>query len=490
MLDKNSNSNSDKIPLYGVHSYKVKHKHLATSHQVIQTIKFYFDSDLGAKSFYQQYDEKFIPTTAHANQFIHTTFTVKKPSQERSELINTSGVWTVRCSYVVNQENLYGQELDYVQDNKKISKLDFLNLLNCYFEIPNTDTLEFIEAFSNNQNVSTELQFFKGNKIFKSTSPYLPILRPLAPLPDSKAYQVVGRWCDAIFDDGQEHPQLQWPYQRRYQTDYVKLLTPQTLKSLEESSHQDDFLRNLPVNPKIVEFGAGAGFALRDIKELRPDAYVIAVGITPLFEENINFCDQIYYSFIPDNLALLKDHIGTIDLVIDVYGAQTYARNVRDVTLYAACLLKEGGIFKSIVSGLDDPPHTYDSCPLGSGINRYDLIQFFKEHLGIDLVIKKTKVESRLKTGKIVEDFYLEFTKTQTANSFTYDDFQKLCQLADSSLGIPYEIDVSCNSDYGIFKSQAIRSMAFFKPRHDVEEPRTQQHFHLEESVVNLSNKQ
>lgn len=493
-MQKNSNINLDKIALFEVQSYKINHKIKNASNEITQTVKFDFSSEVGAKAFYQQYQEKFIPLQKDDDAFKQQpTFDIKKPiakkktkKEEQDSSYPENPTWIVKCSCSLNQENLYGHIFDdYGPMPSSTEKtktgidcatianldptLDFLNCLNSYFDIPNINNVELIPALNKTQDPDKkDVIHYKNKQVFESTRPYSPKLRPLSPSPDPEKYQIVGTQEGIIFDDGEEHMQLEWPFQRRYRTDYVKLLIPQTKETLQKKPRQDDFLAKLPQNPKIIELGAGAGFGARDIKELRPDATVIAVGVTPLFEENIPYCDQIYYASIPNNLALLKDHFGTADLVIDVFGAHTYAHSVRDAAIYAACLLKEGGKFKSVISGLDDSPHTPDSCPLGSGIDRHELIQFFKEHLGIDLVIKKTMVESKLKPGKIVEDFYLEFTKTSEAKPLIFSDFARLCKLAEDTLGIPHEIDVSSDSDYGKFKSQAIRSIGFFKPESNV----------------------
>jgi hypothetical protein len=489
---KSTKEKPDTIPLYDLGHYEIEETIYTASFakSIGYIITFYFHTYLGANMFYQQFRERYIPKNRQHTDFqFDSSFSIEFPFETTQ--YNDAGIKlvAVRCSCLLNEHNQFGpiiksvaiQDFTDVNSATKVDSIlcnetekllvmgrgnfNFVHYINSYFNFPKADEVRLVYNPERSQNLHFHNPVFVNSQSFEPTKTYFPMIKHISPTSDPSNYTAVAkRIANTFCAPGLPLEQMQWPYHRRYKPDYITLLAQQNKRTLEKGSNVDEFLLELPSKPKIIELGAGAGYAVSDIKRLCPDARIIAVGITPLDHENIAMCDEVYYTFIPDNLALLQQHFGTADAVIDVFGPSTYAYNTNTihVLIYAYCLLKRGGKFRSIVSGLDDSPHTFDSCPLGSGKNRNDLCMFFDIYLDSKLIIKKTKVRSRLKPGKLVQDFYFEFTRASNARDLVYDNFIDLCKHADKVLGIPYELDITSNSNYGQFKTQAIKSI-FFK---------------------------
>lgn len=240
------------------------------------------------------------------------------------------------------------------------------------------------------------------------------------------------------------------PYHRKY-GDYIKLLesnqTDEILKD-KRDIYVNPYLESLPKGAKILDVGPGSGKVVAYTKK-NFDFTVIAAGVTPLDEENLVLCDEVYYAPEPDNLRLLKDHMSSFDCITDVFAACTYADNPLWALIYNAFLLKKGGHFYSIVSGL---PYSNDLSPMGNGEDRARIVAFFKKYLGIDLIIEKTKVVSKVTQG-IVEDFVFRFIKEQ---DFPFENFIAnfiaMCEKADIFVGRPHNLIVTGDA-FGKFES-------------------------------------
>ncbi len=462
---------ADKIPLYELESYKLQYEDRDLPFKTTQSdLKFCFFSYEAARMAYYQFIERFIPKDKQDENFKYeSTFWIYEPKEYCYSSTDSRSVWIVECGSRLTYNHPYREQIKQLANttNRDSSKKQFIEYLNSYFEIPLAEDVRF--KYNPDKGFNPYIQrliYVDKRTLNKRTKPYTPRIRSLKPEPNTYGYNADGQieGNNTFCAPGLPYDQINWPFARHVFPDYVTLLTQQNEQSLNNRLRINDYLSALHSieKPKIIELGAGAGVGAGETKDLLPHAEVIAAGITPLYPENAAKCHQIYYAFIPNNLRLLQDHFGTAHVVIDVFGASTYAINPIHVLIYAVGLLAIGGKFMGVVSGLDDAPYTFDSSPLGAGINRDDLIKFFKEYLGIELEIKKTKVASRLKPGKIVEDFYVEFTKTQSAKSFVYDDFIQVCLIADKVLGIPHEIDVSSESDYGKFtQNQSIKSLFY-----------------------------
>lgn len=452
-----------------------------------------FSSKASAHAFYEQFFEKFIRTDESFKD--GTIMDVEIPRQSGS-------TWTVTCIGRLNEKNNFANWIPttpivktapivkkeiLIKDEKlSSSERDELNALYYdkwqyilerwagYFDFP---PRKFAHLFNQKPELlkhPTEKDAYEysyrlpvKHQIKQNRKNYLSPrnINPRNYSSESQTYSLgKTQFTCALGFPGKDE---KWPA-RRPLSDYFTLLTVQTEETLRTKKHANYYLEGLSAKPKIIELGAGAGYAANDTRKLCPNATIVVIGTQRLSAENRDSCDQIYYGIVPDNTKLLKDHCGTADRVIDVFGPGTYAKNPIHALIYAAFLLKEGGKFFGIVSGLKDP-HDFDACPLGTGKNRMELVLFFQEHLGITLSIEKTKVESKVEPGKIVEDFCINFTKTSDAKHFMANDFISLCELADKIIGTPAvvrhpEDNFGKYDDYSIEKLHYINSSSsYFK---------------------------
>ncbi|HEX4044746.1 MAG TPA: hypothetical protein VHZ76_03675 [Gammaproteobacteria bacterium] len=266
--------------------------------------------------------------------------------------------------------------------------------------------------------------------------------------PEINTYDNKGKWTQQGSTRIFSAPGFPWdpvafPTTRRY-ADYKQLLEPQTPATLADKRriygnlYIEEYLKKIP-EPKVVEVGPGAGHVATETKALVPACIYIGITVTPIDEKNRPSFDEVYYAPVPSNCALLEKHMGTVDLGIDVFAGLTYSKAI-DVLIYMIFLLKPGGKFFAIVSGL---PYHFDSSPLGNGEERSRIINWLKETLGITLEIHKTQVASKVNPGTIVEDFVLEFTMPkQLKLDYTIENFLKCCRDAQAELGVPYQVKV------------------------------------------------
>lgn len=217
-------------------------------------------------------------------------------------------------------------------------------------------------------------------------------------------------------DENMPFPLEAWPHDRGMD-EYGTLHFVQTEATLADKDHAEKYrhdFTDLPPKAKVLETGPGAGKFGRQLREERPDIYLIGVAVTPLNEAYINAFDELYYALWPNGNIdkLVNEHRGTITQFVDTFAAVTYDDNPLEAVILAALMLAPGGSYSAIVSG---KMGFYDESPLGYAYHRQEIVAFFKKNFNIDISFKWTAVESKVTPGKICYDLVVNFHLPLTA---------------------------------------------------------------------------
>jgi|GEM_PF-5588334 len=233
-----------------------------------------------------------------------------------------------------------------------------------------------------------------------------------------------------LLSDREPELAIEWP-QSRLLADYVFLLLkswsfetlsnekqlPEIIGFLALASHAKRFALaeiNPDSKPIVVDIGLGDGFALQEIKK-RTDFVTVGFGLHEINPENKPFIDLLCYSSFPKGpkarelFDLLR---GKVSLVVEAYGASTYAKgesNSIESLIAASLLLAPGGTAKLIISCILKEDR--DQSPMGFANQRQRLVTFIQRVLGIDIVISRTYIKSLVVTGSFCVDYHVEIKR-------------------------------------------------------------------------------
>lgn len=283
-----------------------------------------------------------------------------------------------------------------------------------------------------------------------------------------------------LFDAPWPEQANSWPQSRRLE-DYLRLLlAPWTFKSLTETAKLPDimsllslaWMANKPeqildpvdflqrVNPEnkpiVVDIGMGDAFALREMKE-KEDFVTIGLGLHEINPDNAQFIDLLAYSPVPNGLIAQRifNYLrGKVALVCEAFGASTYAAgetNPIEALIFEGLLLAPGGVAKLIVSSI--PKEEEEQSPLGFAPQRQQLVRFFKEQLGLELLISRTYIKSLVMPGSYCVDFHVEIKRSLDA-IVSEQPLEELFTLAKKHIGqctvIPKSTEVGEFGGFGI----------------------------------------
>lgn len=217
-------------------------------------------------------------------------------------------------------------------------------------------------------------------------------------------------------------PRPAWEQNRTYE-EYIKLLSPQ-----KEHLKFIDFTL-LPLQSRLLDIGFGEGHFLNHIKKVRPDIETIGVAVSNCKKSLYKNIDNIYIQKIPEDLTLLSANFEKMDVVIDVFGAATYATNPLHALIYSAFLVKPQGYYFSISSLIPDSENI--SC-FGDKSTRTEIQHFFQFQLGIPLFFEEKEVKSKL-------ELLIYFQKLEKQSAWTLHDYHELIKSADKIIGTPIE---------------------------------------------------
>lgn len=214
-----------------------------------------------------------------------------------------------------------------------------------------------------------------------------------------------------------------WPNSRR--AGRVFFLHEQPLSTID----------SIPYGGTVVDLGMGSGNFLIDLRKQRRDLNLIGVSASPVEIRN-HTCTYANISVIrgalphdPSVIELLHKNGGTADRIYDTYGPHSYSGNPIHCLIFAAILLKNGGIF-SAITGTEG---FIDTTVFGGDKTQKKLIDFFKNELDITLNFSPKEIQSEVTPGKIMTDFRVSFTK---GNKLLHaDDYFSLCKKADKAIG-------------------------------------------------------
>lgn len=234
-----------------------------------------------------------------------------------------------------------------------------------------------------------------------------------------------------------EGPQPEWPNNRDKETIYTlhEFNDEDTLQWCPNIARLTDLM---PQHAKVVDLGCGRGRLAKELKQERDDITYIGVSAHDIDPANLEVMDRAYLGKIPENLELLKDYKGRIDLVVDTYGPMSFADNPVHVLIYAVLLLNGTGTFTSITS---ESGKERTQSVLGTPETWKKIKDFFKEFFLVDVAIIPTKIKSQVFQSRIIKDYIVRCRRTSTAPLYTSNDYAKLCQLADQKIGIPLQED-------------------------------------------------
>lgn len=277
---------------------------------------------------------------------------------------------------------------------------------------------------------------------------------------------------------------LTWP-QSRHLSDYLYLLlAPWSFKSLSQTLMLADvttllllaWAANLPtqvecddnllerINPDnkpiVVDIGLGDANALKEIKELQ-DVVTIGFGLHEINDVNAKSLNLTCYSPVPRGVLARKvfeSLRGRVSLLLEAFGASTYAdgeANPIEALIFEGLLLAPGGTAKIIVSSIlgEDT----EQSPIGFAYQRNRLVQFFKDELGLKMVISRTHIKSAI-TGEVCIDFHVEI-KRLTDAKVTDKSLNELFELAKDKIGKCTLIPKS--TKVGEFKGFGIRGRTY-----------------------------
>ena len=284
-----------------------------------------------------------------------------------------------------------------------------------------------------------------------------------------------------------------WP-QNRHLDDYWRLLlAPWTLKSLSEEPKLPDIMallslawiaqKPLPImdpvdflqrinpgnKPIIVDIGMGDAHALKEIKE-REGFVTVGLGLHEINPVNAPFLDLLIYSPVPNGAwanRVFNYLRGKVALVCEAYGASTYAAgesNPIEASIFAGLLLAPGATAKLIVSSI--PEEEEEQSPLGFASQRQRLVDFFKEHLGLEMTISRTYISSRLKPGTHCVDYHVEIKRNVDA-IVTEKSLEELFALAKAYIGVCRVIPK--NTQAGEFGEFGIRARTYTREQEEIQ---------------------
>jgi hypothetical protein len=251
---------------------------------------------------------------------------------------------------------------------------------------------------------------------------------------------------------------ISWPQSRHLEDYWRLLLAPWTFKSLSEEPKLPDimallsfaWLANQPIfindtenylqeinsenKPIVVDIGMGDAYALREMKE-KEGFITVGLGMHEINPDNAKYIDLLAYSSVPNGRSarqvfnLLR---GKVALVCESFGASTYADNPIEALIYEGLLLAPGGVAKLIVSSI--PKESEEQSPLGFAAQRQRLVAFFKEHLGLELIISRTYIKSLVMKGSFCIDYHVEIRRAP--NALVSDkSLEELFALAEKEMG-------------------------------------------------------
>lgn len=270
-----------------------------------------------------------------------------------------------------------------------------------------------------------------------------------------------------------------WPEGRSLEN-VEKLHTPQTQIALESNqlAPKINIPNEIPNDAIVVDIGAGVGRTLFDLRHhltaQGKSAKLIAVGITPLQDRYLDAVDAVFYTRIPHCLVLLKELYGSVDYVIESYGATTYAdgeserkegeeetpfkNNPIHALIVAALLLKPNGKYRTIISGIQKLP---DGTPIGFLFTRSNVKEFFKKHFNSELEVHETQIYSQVEgfIGTMMTDYIVTFTKPNFGKLAAVLPVEEYFARADRLIGlaVPYHV----RDEFGQFKKFNIKANSY-----------------------------
>ena len=204
--------------------------------------------------------------------------------------------------------------------------------------------------------------------------------------------------------------------------------------------------------PIVVDIGVGDGNALAAMKN--EGLVTVGFGLHEIHPQNEAFIDLLCYTSVPDGsvaqrmFRLLR---GKVAMVVEVYGAVTYANNPIHAALFAGLLLAPNGTAKIIMSSI--PKEENEQSPLGFASERKCLIEFFKA-IGLELTISRTYIKSRVIPGSYCVDYLLEIKRDLFAK-VTDMTLDELFALANEQIGFCSHIPKKSQSgEFGRFSIQ------------------------------------
>ncbi|KTD43303.1 hypothetical protein [Legionella quateirensis] len=245
-------------------------------------------------------------------------------------------------------------------------------------------------------------------------------------------------------DDGLPWPVIDYPHSRDW-LDYNRL----HFAKLSRARNQRLLTAHLEQNNEfaiIVDSGMGDGHALASYK--KENNFTIGFSLQDLPEHNKKQIDVCCFSPVPngEHARWLFDILrGRVTRVIETYGAVTYDKHPFQAAVYLGLLLRPEGEAEIIFSEIKGD---IDQSPLGFSANRKALVEFFKDELGLDAVIRRTTINSAVNPGAVCYDYHLHIKRSKDA-SVCEKPLDELFQKIEQRFGVCSVVPKK--SDFGNF---------------------------------------
>ncbi len=182
----------------------------------------------------------------------------------------------------------------------------------------------------------------------------------------------------------------------------------------------------------LIDVGCGAGYTAAALKEGLPNVKVIGIGAHDLDPRAAQKVDEVWYEYFPQPDGALTAYTGRADAVIETYGAVTYSENPVHALIAELLLLGPNSTYSCITSTTGQDP----CLSVFGGQKNLDRVKsFFIKHFHVNLSFVPTKIESLVTPGKVFTDLLVRCRFA--SHTYTREDFETLCTLADEEIGIP-----------------------------------------------------